>query len=80
MITKKVLVAPNGNLVIHVVGLPTMGELTKAVEVLDVAFHLKVRFSSNVVVGGDLGSIRSVSRREGKDCKPCNKQGLQGSL
>jgi hypothetical protein len=40
-----------------------MGELSKAVEVLDVAFHLKVRFGADVVVGGDLNDILGVTWR-----------------
>jgi hypothetical protein len=44
-----------------------MGELSKAVEVLDVAFHLKVRFGPNIVAGGDLDRILSVRWRQGKD-------------
>jgi hypothetical protein len=44
-----------------------MGELSKAVEVLDVAFHLKVRFGTDVVVSGDQDGILSESRGQGKD-------------
>jgi hypothetical protein len=44
-----------------------MVELSKAVEVLDVTFHLKVRFGADVVVGGDLNGILSKSWRQGKD-------------
>jgi hypothetical protein len=57
-----------------------MGELSKAVEVLDIACHLKVRFGTDVVVGGDLNGILAESWCQGKDGNPCNKQGLQGSL
>ena len=44
-----------------------MLELPKVVVALDVASYLNVRFGTNVVVGGDLNGLRSVSKREGKD-------------
>jgi hypothetical protein len=44
-----------------------MGELSKAVEVLDVAFHLKVRFGTDVVVGGNPNGFLRHSWRQGKD-------------
>ena len=56
-------VAANSHLVVDVVGLPAMGELPKAVELLDVALHLEVRFGTDVVVGSDPGRICSESRR-----------------
>ena len=57
-----------------------MVELSKAVECLDVASHLKVRLGTDVVAGVDLRGIRSVSRCQDKDQDPCYQQGLQGSL
>jgi hypothetical protein len=48
-----------------------MVELSKAVEVLDVAFHLKIGFGTDVVVGGDLNGFPSESRRQGEDRNPC---------
>ena len=50
-----------------VVRLPAMGELTKVVVALDVAFHLNDRFGTDVVVGGDFRGIRSKRRCQGKD-------------
>jgi len=64
---ERVPLAPNRNLVIYVVGLAVMGEFSKVVEVLDIASHLKVRFGTDVVLGGDLNGIRRKGWREGKD-------------
>lgn len=61
------VVAPNGNMVLYVVERPSVLELSKAVDFLDVAFHLKVRFGTDVVVGGDLNAILRKSWRQGKD-------------
>jgi hypothetical protein len=44
-----------------------MGELPKAVELRDIAFHLKVRFGADVVVGGNLNGFLRHSWRRGKD-------------
>ncbi|MDH3723032.1 MAG: hypothetical protein OER74_16165, partial [Desulfobacteraceae bacterium] len=62
-----VQVAPNGNLVIQGEALPEMLELPKVLVALDVAYHLNVRLGTDVVVGGDLRGIRSMSRCQGKD-------------
>jgi hypothetical protein len=77
---ERVPVAPNGNLVLHVVGLPVVMELPKALEALDVASHLDVRFGADVVLSGHLGSIHSVSRCGDKGGNACHQQGLQSSL
>ena len=71
---KGVPVAANGHLIVNVVGLPEILELPKVVVALDVAFHLKVRFGTDVVVRGDLDRILSMSRRQGQDRDPCYQQ------
>jgi hypothetical protein len=51
---ERVPVAPDRDLLLHVVGLPRVGEPTEAVVLLDVALHLEVRLGAHVVVRGDL--------------------------
>jgi hypothetical protein len=44
-----------------------MVKLSKAVEVPDVAFHLKVRFGADVVVGSNSNGFLRVNWRQGED-------------
>jgi hypothetical protein len=57
-----------------------MVELPKALVAIDVAFHLEVRFGTDVVVGGDPNGIFRIGRQGDKGCNSYHQQRVQKSL